>query len=153
MASIVPGRMTVENESNIVVFLVGARINKWWLLPFAIPILSRMRKMQQELLSDPDSGLLAIQSLGSADVQYWKSAEHLMAYASDSGRSHKPAWQAFYKKLFKNEAVGLWHETYRASAGTYESLYVNMPRFGLGKALALTRAEGSRKSIRQRLSA
>ncbi len=30
--------------------------------------------------------------------------------------------------------VGLWHETFVVPAGSYESVYVNMPPFGLGEA-------------------
>jgi hypothetical protein len=31
-------------------------------------------------------------------------------------------------------AVGLWHETYHVRAGEHESVYVNLPVFGLAAA-------------------
>lgn len=153
MARIIEGRKTVRNHEDIVVFLIGARINKWWLLPLALPILSKMRAMQKELLADPDSGLLAIQSLGLADVQYWRSAEHLMRYANDRTREHKPAARRYYQKLFRNEAVGIWHETYLVPAGQYECIYTNMPQTGLGKLRPLVEAKGPLQSAPARLQA
>ena len=30
--------------------------------------------------------------------------------------------------------IGIWHETYLVPAGSYESIYSNMPRFGLAVA-------------------
>lgn len=133
MAFIHSGRKTTSNDRDLVVFLIGARVNKWWLLPLSLPILIKMRKMQRELLSDPDSGLLGIQSLGSADVQYWRSAHDLMKYANDREREHQPTMKKFFQKVFRNEAIGIWHETYIVPAGSYENIYTNMPAFGLGK--------------------
>jgi hypothetical protein len=60
--------------------------------------------------------------------------------------AHLPAWKAF------NQSVGIWQETYLASAGTYENVYVNMPLFGLGKAGVLRPATGGRQSASGRLS-
>ena|SRR5690606_10828830 len=151
MTAINKGRKTVKNDRDLVVFLVGARVNKWWLLPLSLPILARMRKMQKELLADPESGLLGIQSFGSADVQYWQSMEHLMAYADDKRREHQPAAKKFYQKLFRNESVGIWHEAYFVQAGNYECLYVNMPPLGLGKVGPVVPAEGALASARGRL--
>src|SRR5690606_21254174 len=142
MAALQEGRKTVKNDRDLVVFLIGARINKWWLLPLSLPILAKMRKMQKELLADPESGLLGIQSLGFGDVQYWQSMEHLMVYANDKRQEHQPAAKKFYQKLFRNQAVGIWHEAYFVKAGNYECLYVNMPPHGLGRVGPRVPAEG-----------
>jgi len=142
MAKIVEGRKTVRSDQDLVVFLIGARVNKWWLLPLALPIMAKMRKMQQELLADPESGLLGIQSLGGAEVQYWRSVDDLMRYADDKRRTHRPTAKRFYQKIFKNAAVGVWHETYVVPAGNYECLYLNMPAFGLGRVGSLVDATG-----------
>ncbi|HXS19544.1 MAG TPA: DUF4188 domain-containing protein, partial [Polyangiaceae bacterium] len=64
MSQIQPGRLTVKNEQDLVVFLIGARINRWWLLPLSLPILSKMNSMLRELEQDPESGLLAVQPVG-----------------------------------------------------------------------------------------
>lgn len=136
------GRKTTANDRDLVVFLIGARINKWWLLPLSLPILAKMRRMQQELLSDPESGLLGIQSLGSADIQYWRSVDDLMKYANDKRREHQPTMKKFFQKVFRNEAIGIWHETYIVPAGNYENIYTNMPAFGFGKVATLLDAQG-----------
>lgn len=142
MAQIKSGRRTTTNERPLVVFLIGARINKWWLLPLWLPILIKMRKMQQELVADPNSGMLGFQSLGRADVQYWRSVDDLMRYATDKTRQHQPTMKNFFQKIFRNEAVGIWHETYIVPAGSYENVYTNMPGFGLGRFLPLLEARG-----------
>lgn len=151
MTRLMTGRRTVLPERGLVVFLIGARINKWWLLPLSLPILAKMRRMQRELLADPDSGLLGIQSLGSADVQYWRSMDDLMAYAEARKKHHQPTAKKFYQKLFRNEAVGVWHEAYVVEPGQYESLYINMPAFGLGKIAPLVEANGDLATGRGRI--
>ena len=151
MATLELGRKTVDNGQDIVVFLIGARINKWWLLPLSLPILAKMRAMQQELLKDPTSGLLALQSLGSADALYFRSVEHLLNYANDRKKTHQPAVKKFFQKLFSNEAVGIWHETYFVRAGDYECIYTNMPRRGLGRTSPLIDAKGELGTAKGRL--
>lgn len=153
MTEIVSGRKTVVRDKGFVVFLIGARVNKWWLLPIALPILSKFQKMVKELRADPDSGLLAHQDLGlGGSVQYWESVEHLNRYASDKKRSHEPTWRAFFRKLFKPEAVGIWHETYVIEPSQFECIYTNMPRFGLGQVGPLVEAEGSLNRADSRLA-
>jgi hypothetical protein len=140
MSSIQVGRKTVPNSRDIVVFLIGARINKWWLLPLALPILIKMGAMQRELLRDPESGLLGIQNLGRASLMYFRSTEELFRYAGDKTKEHQPASKRYFQKIFRNEAIGIWHETYFVPAGNYECIYTNMPLFGLGKTAPLVDA-------------
>lgn len=64
-----------------------------------------------------------------------------------------PPFQHLFKKASAtDDSVGIWHETYAASAGSHESVYVNMPAFGLGKAGSLLEAVGGRQSAAGRLS-
>ena len=77
--------------------------------------------------------------------------DQLLAYAKDRNATHLPAWQAFNKSVGTDGSVGIWHETYAASPGTYENVYVNMPAFGLGRAGTLHPASGDRKSAAGRL--
>jgi hypothetical protein len=79
--------------------------------------------------------------------------EQLLAYAKNRTAEHLPAWQAFNKAVGTNGSVGIWHETYAVSPGTYENVYVNMPPFGLGKVGILYPASGGRQSAADRLSA
>jgi hypothetical protein len=66
-------------------------------------------------------------------VQYWSSSDHLFAYARNREAQHLPAWRAFNQAVGTNGDVGVWHETYVVSTGTYENICVSMPPFGLGK--------------------
>ena len=66
---------------------------------------------------------------------------------------HLPAWQAFNKNVGTSGTVGIWHETYAASPGSYENIYLNMPPFGLGKIGTVQPAAGGRQSAASRLSA
>lgn len=99
-----------------------------------------MPRMLRELSRDPESGLLGYQQLlGGLRVvylvQYWSSHEKLLAYASAGGKEHRPAWAAFNRRVRAGrDKVCFWHETYVVPEGAYESVYVNMPPFGLGRA-------------------
>jgi len=61
--------------------------------------------------------------------------EALRAYARDSDRLHFPAWQEYYEDGTKDDAaVGIWHETYVVGPDEYETVYNNMPPYGLGES-------------------
>jgi hypothetical protein len=47
----------------------------------------------------------------------------------------------------------VFHETYMITAGKYEAVYVNMPRFGLGLAGATVPAVGRMQSAKERIEA
>ena len=85
-------------------------------------------------------------------VQYWRSFEHLEAYARGKDHAHLPAWRNFNRKAAKSGSVGIYHETFVIAAGKSESVYANMPRFGLAKAAEHVPATGHRETARQRLS-
>ncbi|TDL31964.1 DUF4188 domain-containing protein [Jeotgalibacillus sp. S-D1] len=53
--------------------------------------------------------------------------------------------------LYQKCAVGIYHETYQVKGGNYESVYVNMPKHGLGKAVSRTPISSDVDSARQRL--
>jgi len=85
-------------------------------------------------------------------LQYWRSAEQLLSYATDKNAQHLPAWKAFNQAVGVSGDVGIWHETYKISPGSFENVYANMPAFGLGKAGTLYPASGKRFAARDRLS-
>jgi hypothetical protein len=149
-------RLTATLEGDFVVFLIGMRINKpllihkWW------PVAQAMPRMLKELGRQPELGLIHAEMWFSRTivlVQYWRSMEHLLTYAKSKDAQHLPAWRSFNQAVGIDGSVGIWHETYKVSAGNYESVYVNMPRFGLGRAGVLQPASGGRESASGRLGA
>jgi Domain of unknown function (DUF4188) len=147
-------RLTATIEGDFVVFLIGMRINKpllvhrWW--PFA----AAMPRMLKELYRQPELGFIHAEAwFGRTTimVQYWRSMEQLLSYAKHKNGEHLPAWQWFNRAIGTDGSVGIWHETYAISVGSHESVYVNMPAFGLGKAGALQPAVGPRYSAAGRL--
>jgi len=47
--------------------------------------------------------------------------------------------------------VGIFHETYKVEAGAHESVYGNMPLFGLAAAMSHVPAVGRRETARRRM--
>lgn len=153
--TIIADRMTAEIEGNFVVFMIGMRVNRWWKPWRWLPVLVAMGRMLAELARQPGLGLLhARGQFGFPNLmvlQYWRSFADLHAYAQAPDREHRPAWTAFNRAIGSNGDVGIWHETFLVPAGQYESVYNNMPPFGLGLAGTLVAAKGRRKSAKGRL--
>jgi Domain of unknown function (DUF4188) len=148
-------RMCAQVDGEAVVFLIGMRINKLWKIHKWLPVLIAMPKMLKELELNPDLGFLGYHlwfARTSLILQYWRSVEQLNAYAKSRDRAHLPAWKAFNKTIGKSGDVGVWHETYRIKDGTYETIYVNMPPFGLGKATKSVSVSGRRESAAGRMT-
>lgn len=155
MAKTINQRLTVKMEGDFVVFLIGMRINRLWKIHKWIPVVMSMPKMLIELSKKPESGFMGYQVMGGISpviVQYWKSFEHLEAYAKDRDGNHYPAWRAYNQKIKNNGDVGIWHETYKIKAGDYECIYNNMPVYGLGKVGELIPATGKREHAAYRIS-
>jgi hypothetical protein len=143
--TVIARRMTAKIEGEFVVFLIGARFNKWWKLGRLKWIGDAMNAMIAELERQPESGFLGYESWfgrTSIMVQYWRSKEQLMAYARSRDAVHFPAWVRFNKEIGSNGDFGIWHETYVIRPGDYECVYNNMPLFGLAKATQSVAAEG-----------
>jgi hypothetical protein len=83
MNKVIERRVTVEVEGEFVVFLIGMRINKPWKIHRWLPLFFAMPRMLKELEASADSGFLGHMSLSFlTSVQYWRSFEHLEAYAN-----------------------------------------------------------------------
>lgn len=149
---VIPERMAAEIEGDFVVFLIGMRINRPWKLHRWLPLVFAMPRLLRELESRTDSGFLgAVVSL-PVIIQYWRSFEHLEAYARDPKCLHFPAWSDFNRRMRGREAdVGVWHETYLVRQGNYEAVYSGMPPYGLGAAGHLVPIQ-ARASARQRIA-
>ena len=99
----------------------------------ALKTFVRMPKMLAEQQSNPAIGMLWSSTSLSWPVisitQFWQSFEDLERYAHAD--THTDSWKWFNKLGRDNEGTGIYHETYRISAGTYEAIYANMPLYGL----------------------
>jgi fumigallin biosynthesis monooxygenase-like protein len=145
-------RVAAQIEGDFVVFLIGARVNRWWKFPVHLWFAASMPKMIAELEAHPESGFLGHETLGfGIMVQYWRSLEQLIAYARARDQVHFPYWVKFNKRIGSNGDIGIWHETYRVHAGEYEAVYNNMPPYGLGKIGKIVDAIGAQATATGRL--
>ena len=132
-----PGRYTAEYDGEFIVFLIGSQIHKPWKFRQWAPVAKAMATMQKEIADHPEIGCLHIENFGgrrNVSVQYWRSFEDLERFARSSDWSHLQAWREFNKLIRDSGDLGIWHETYRVRADEFESVYGNMPVFGLAKA-------------------
>ena len=158
MTVLTAGRFTASHRGPLVIFVIGLRINRLFRFSKWLPVAKAMGPMIAELSQDPDSGFLGAESMLSFPrtillTQYWRDFDSLEVYARDRDRLHWPAWTAFNKAIGADGTVGIFHETYCVEAGRHETIYVNMPPFGLGKASGTTPATGSRNEARSRMQA
>jgi hypothetical protein len=156
MAEIAGRRMTAEIDGDFVVFLIGARLNnKLHMVRSVLDLGGRrrgMKTMLDYLVERPEKGLLAYEMGFPTIVQYWRSFEHLEAFAKDKDDPHLEAWRNYWRRVGRSDRTGIWHETYMVRAGQYEAIYGNMPPHGLGKAGRLVPLSQS-SSARERVSA
>jgi hypothetical protein len=94
--------------------------------------------MLKTLRQHPEKGFLGAENFlypqGVGLIQYWKSIEDLTRFARNPSDPHQQAWQKFNRSIGAGGSVGIWHETYAVAPGAHESIYVNMPVFGLAAA-------------------
>ncbi len=154
MPTVNPARMTHDHDGELVIFLIGMRINQPWRPDRWWPVFSAMPGMLAELSRDPESGLMGYRSTfgrgGTLLVQYWNSHEKLYAYASNPTAAHRPAWARF-NQMIRNApgAVGIWHETYVVDRA--ETIYSGMPPVGLAAATSSVPLARRGETGRQRL--
>lgn len=160
-----PPSRTHAPVGGITVFHIGMTIRKplrpdlWGPVFVAMPrMLAELgrAKAAHELGEGEDLGFLHAQSMigstGPWVVQYWRSVEHLYAYARMSERAHLPAWQTFNQLARQHPgAVGIWHETYEVPSSGIETLYGNGAEVGLAKAVGSVLLTARGKTARQRL--
>ena len=124
------------------VFLIGARFDLRHPIRTFKDLGGRrgMAHMLKYLTEHPEKGLLGYEMGLPTIVQYWRSYDHLEAFANDKDDPHSAAWRNYWKRVGKDNRTGIWHETYLVRAGEYEAIYANMPPFGLGKAGSSSRS-------------
>ncbi|WP_026556726.1 DUF4188 domain-containing protein [Arthrobacter sp. 35W] len=149
------GRYTVPADgADVTVFLIGMRINKPWQIRRWAKVAGAMPRMLRHLGGHPEAGMLGFHNwFGRTTVllSYWKSPEHLRAFAADPNAPHAAPWRAFMKEVGASGDVGVWHETYVVRAGDRECIYANMPLFGLAAATSHVKVGEGRNTARQRL--
>jgi Monooxygenase af470-like len=147
MADIVRGRHLAEIDGDFVVFLIGARPSPRHPIRAFRDLGGRrrgMKAMLDHLVAHPEKGLLGYTLGFPVIVQYWRSFEHLEAFARDASDPHAAAWREYYRRQAAHgRGAGIWHETYLVRAGEFEAIYNNMPPFGLGRAGRLVPIGGS----------
>jgi hypothetical protein len=153
MAHVNKGRYSAEvGADGVVLFLIGMRINRLWQIRKWLPVALAMPRMLIELQRQPALGLVGKpRTFVSGRVilvwQYWESFEKLEAYARAAQNLHLPAWRAFNRRVKANGSVGIFHETVLLSDATVETVYANMPDFGLaavtGSVLAAKRGQSA----------
>ncbi len=156
MPAIHSGRFTTRIEGSFVVFLIGFRINRLFAFSKWLPVAKAMGPMLRELYANPELGFLggfsSVYWPGIMVTQYWRSFDHLVGYAQSRTAAHLPAWKAFNQSVGNDGSVGIWHESFQVAPGHYESIYANMPRFGLALAGTHQSATGHLHDARSRMN-
>ena len=149
------GRWTAHIEGDFVVFLIGARFNSKLHLARSLKDLGGRRRgmqaMLDHLVAHPEKGLLGYEMGLKTIVQYWRSFDHLEAFAKDADDPHLDVWRSYWRRVGKSTRTGIWHETFLVRAGEYEAVYGNMPTYGLAKASRAVRvadAVGARERLK-----
>ena len=87
--------------TRAVVFLIGARVNSKWRLPHAFVDLGGRRRgikaMLDHLVAKPDKGLLAYEFGFPTIVRYWRSFEHLEAFAKNADDPPLEVWRDYWR--------------------------------------------------------
>lgn len=155
MTKILNGRFTAQTDKPFVVFLIGMRINKFWRFDQWVPVANAMNPMMQTLFTNPEKGFLHAEFFwnfsGPCIVQYWRSFEDLENFARNPSEPHIGPWKKFNQAVASNGIVGIWHETYTVNPDQFESVYSNMPKFGLAAATEHVQAIGRKETAKLRL--
>jgi hypothetical protein len=154
--TIIPGRMTDAHTGPLVVFVIGMRINHFHKIGRWFPVMRAMGPMIRELSMNPDSGFIGTEYVLCSPrqillLQYWRDFDSLETYARNHDAKHWPAWTAFNRSIGSDGTVGIYHETYAVPGGAHETVYANMPPFGLARFTGSVPATGSRHAARERM--
>lgn len=156
---------THAHDGELVVFHIGMTIHKPHRPDLWMPVFAAMPRMLAELGRNKaaaehgeaeDLGFLGAETLvgrrGPWVVQYWRSVDHLYAYARNPESRHTPAWRDFNRAARTHPgAVGIWHETYAVPADGIETFYGNGARVGLASATGSVEVGRRGRTARERL--
>jgi Domain of unknown function (DUF4188) len=118
MAKPIQGRYRAELDGDFVVFLIGARFDLFHPIRTLRDLGGRrgMPHMLKYLTEHPEKGLLGYEMGFPTIVQYWRSFEHLEAFARDTDNPHLDVWRDYWRRVGKQPRAGIWHETYLVRA-------------------------------------
>ncbi len=151
------GRFTADTSTEFVIFLIGMRINRWYLFHKWLPVFLAMPRMLLRLKSKRNLGMLHCEQFfrffpfATIMVTYWTDFDSLESFAKSSNEPHRSVWTRFMQKVGNRGAVGIWHETYKIKRGQMECIYNNMPKFGLAAAFDHIPINSKSQSARQRI--
>lgn len=148
----------MPDGQNLVIFILGIRLNRPWKIHRWWPIVRLLRPMIRELRDRPQPGFLHAEVFSgwreTISIQYWEDWQTLHAYAHDKDSRHVPAWARFNRLIGFSGDVGIWHETYVIPPGPHhETIYHNVPPLGLGRIAPLHPVRGPSKTFAGRLGA
>ena len=109
MAKLAGRRMAAEIDGDFVVFLIGARPNsKLRLLQAFLDLGGRrgMKHMLDHLVAHPEKGLLGYEMGLPTIVQYWRSFDHLEAFAKNTDDPHLDVWRNYWRRVGKSGRTG-----------------------------------------------
>jgi hypothetical protein len=131
-------RCTAEIDGDFGVFRIGTGVNRFRKLHKWLPVAAAMPRMRAELARAPQRGLSHARTHSDFQTS-WScnigAALRIFAARRPIATSHtfRPG-RPSTRPSQANGDVGIWNETYLVRAGGYESVYNNMPPFGLGIA-------------------
>jgi Domain of unknown function (DUF4188) len=158
VATINTGRFSADTGADgKVLFLIGMRLNQIWKPWKWLPVAVAMPRMLVELQKSPSLGLVGRPRtyLSGRTIlvwQYWESFEHLEHYSKSGTALHLPAWRAFNKNVRDNGSVGIFHETVLLADDRVETVYGNMPTFGLAAVTGAVPATRRGQTAKARLT-
>jgi len=145
-----PERFTanLSDYPDLVIIYLGMRANSVG----GIKTLASFGPQIRKAVADKPDGLLLHENLVFSMLpphagmrEYWRDFDSLEKWARSG--VHSRWWKTF---LRNRGGTGFWHETY-LRGGQIESVYIDMPPFGLSKFGDREPARGSMFSARRRL--
>lgn len=142
MAKILPGRITAQMSMQIeepfIMLILGIRVNDFRLFWKWIPTALYSLPMLYTLIRHRAAGFLGGQATyfwpGIGLIQYWRTFEDLERFARSKEHPHFGAWRWYNKAIGTKGSVGLWHEVFLVKPLCHETVYENMPLFGMAAA-------------------
>ena len=146
MEKVAPGRFTAQHDEPFVVYLLGMRINRLFAFSKWLSVARAIRPMMRTLSENPEKGYLGGRYFyywrEAGMIQYWRSYEDMERFARDPEDPHPGPWRRFNETVSADGSVGIWHEAFLVERGRYETIYGNMPPFGLAQATRAVPAVG-----------